>query len=683
MRQPFRRSETPRTIGDHVALHSNAVTENEAPTPDPDRAERDKSDKRIGLLIENLRDYAIFEMSLEGTITTWNKGAENITGFRAEDIVGRPVSVLFTREDRSRGEPEREMETAIKYGRSKDDRWHARQNGQVYWGSGALSCIYADGNKPVGFLKIIRDVTAEKQAHDRLRESEQRLRLLVESVKDFALIQINPAGHVVYWNPGAERMFGYMQQEMAGRDYAIVFSREDVERGVPRHDMAQAEEKGRAEYEMTLYRKNGKPFLAHWVSEPVRDDDGRLKGFVKVVRDSTESHWAQEQLRKSQRMEALGRLAGGVAHDFNNLLMVISGYASLLEQKLQDRRDLAASVTHIQETVNRAAQLTGQLLAFSRKQVTRPEVLSVNELIKGIEKMLRTLLGEGIELVLNLQPAAGRVKADAGQIERILVNLAANAHDVMPSGGKLRIETRNKLVKQPMPDVEQSLKPGQFVTITVSDTGPGMDEATRAHIFEPFFTTKQAGRGTGLGLATSYGIAHQSGGTLTVKSEPGRGASFTLYLPRVRAGVRRQIGRSSEPREITGRGTILVVEDEPQLRKLFLESLSAAGYSVLDATDGKDALRIAGEHRGHLDLLITDVVMPHLGGPDLAREIQKHRPGLPVLFVSGYNNRALASQGLLPPSAHLLQKPFRLDALLEAVSDAVKQRSVRSRGAAD
>ncbi|MDQ1474713.1 MAG: two-component system, cell cycle sensor histidine kinase and response regulator CckA [Bryobacterales bacterium] len=625
------------------------------------------------MLLETIRDYAVFEMDPAGSITIWNTGAEYVTGFRREEAVGQTSAIIFTPEDREEGAPERELEAARASGRTEQERWHLRKDGSLFWGSGVLTCIFGDAGELTGFVKVIRDVTAQKRAQDRLRQSEQRLRLLAENVRNSALVQIDTAGRVVYWNPGAERIFGYTHEEICGREYALVFSREDVEQHVPEKEMAEALELGRAEYEHTLCRKDGTSFIAHWVTEPIADEQGRLQGFVKVLRDETESRRAEEQTRKSQRMEALGRLAGGVAHDFNNLLTIIGGYATLIEQKAGGHKDLPSALTQIQEAVRRAARLTAQLLVFSRNQVTEPAVLSVNDLLSGMEKMLRTLLGEDVELTFALDPKTGRVKADSGRIEQILINLAANARDAMPGGGKLRIETRNRMVKESPAGSENALEPGQYVTVTVSDTGHGMDDATRAHIFEPFFTTKPVDKGTGLGLATSYGIAHQSGGTLTVESRPGQGASFTLYLPRVRASARKKAKASHDQRGLRGSGTVLIVEDEAVLRSMFVQSLSEAGYSVLEARDGQGALRVAAEHDGVIDLLVTDVVMPQLGGADLARDLQKQRPGMNVLFVSGYTNQALEARGVLVGRERLLQKPFRLEDLLEAVRAVMKE----------
>ncbi|MDP9170818.1 MAG: PAS domain S-box protein, partial [Acidobacteriota bacterium] len=532
---------------------------------------------------------------------------------------------------------------------------------------------------PAGFVKVVRDATAQKWAHDRLRESEQRLRLLVDNVRDSALLEIDPAGRIVYWNPGAERIFGYAAQEVVGLEYAMVFSREDAANKVPESDMALALAKGRAELERQLYRKDGSPFLAHWVTEPAWGEDEQLRGFVKVLRDRTESKRAEEQLKNSQRMEALGRLAGGVAHDFNNLLTVIVGYTTALQKKLHQRPELAPALAQVQEAAERAARLTAQLLAFSRKQVTQPTVLSVNELISGMEKMVRALLGEDIDLKLALAPEAGSVKADAGQIEQVIMNLAANARDAMPGGGQLRIRTENVRLSEPLDAGRGVLQPGDYVTIAVTDTGHGMDENTQHQIFEPFFTTKPVDKGTGLGLATSHGIAEQSGGTLTVESKPGQGACFTLYLPLIRSAARSSTRRSASERRVGGSGTILLVEDEAALRQLFLQTLTEAGYTVLEAANGEEALRVAAEHTGSIDLLLTDVIMPKMGGAELAAELRGNRSDLRVLFVSGFTNHALEARGIFTRGARFLQKPFQVGALLDTVSQTLKQRSKQSR----
>jgi PAS domain S-box-containing protein len=623
-------------------------------------------------LLETIHEYAILEIDLSGIVTGCNPGAEPITGFSPADIVGQPAAILFTPEDRERGAPAHELEMARITGRYEHERWRLRRDGTRFWASGVLSCIYNKTGEPAGFVKVLRDATAQKRAQDSLRESEQRLRLIVDNVKDTALMQLDPDARIVYWNPGAERIFGYSANEVLGRNYSLVFSDEAARDGVPLRDIATALENGRAEFELALYRKDGTPFLAHWVTEPIRDENNQLQGFVKVLRDESARERARQQLNNSQKMEALGRLAGGVAHDFNNLLTVIFGYTALLQQELSGHENLRTPLVQIQKAAERAARLTAQLLTFSRKHVSQPAVISLNDVLSGMEKLLSPLLGEDIELTLSLPARLGSVKADPGQIEQIVMNLAANARDAMPNGGELRIVTANERIDEDFARLH-GLQPGPCVTLTVTDTGQGLDEATRAQVFEPFFTTKPSGKGTGLGLATSYGIAQQSGGILTVQSEPGRGATFKLYLPRVKSARASPAVPEKETRGLPESGAVLVVEDEASLRRLFADSLARAGYTVHEAPDGTAALHLASEISDPIDLLITDVVMPHLNGTELAHQLQPDHPEMRVLFVSGYTNQALTARGLLDTGARFLQKPFTLDGLLDCVNAIMRE----------
>jgi signal transduction histidine kinase/ActR/RegA family two-component response regulator len=382
----------------------------------------------------------------------------------------------------------------------------------------------------------------------------------------------------------------------------------------------------------------------------------------------------QEQLAQARKMEAVGRLAGGVAHDFNNLLTVMIGRSQLLLRRLGAEDPIRADVELVEQAADRAADLTRQLLAFSRKQVLRPSVLDLNAVLADLGEMLRRLIGEDIALVTALAPALGYVKADPSQIEQIMMNLAANARDAMPHGGRLTLETANVDLDAAYTRRHIGVHAGPYVMLAVSDTGVGMDSETQANIFEPFFTTKGPGHGTGLGLATVYGVVKQSDGHIWVYSEPGRGTTFKLYLPRVDEPIETTAVETDPSEPAQGHETILVVEDEPAVRDIVRHVLQARGYLVLQAQDGREALRISKQHDGPIDLLLTDVVMPEMSGRELAGRLASRHPTMPVIFMSGYTDTAVVHHGVLDPGTIFLQKPFTPDALARKVRQVLDTR---------
>jgi nitrogen-specific signal transduction histidine kinase len=391
--------------------------------------------------------------------------------------------------------------------------------------------------------------------------------------------------------------------------------------------------------------------------------------------DITERKKLEERLRQSQKMESVGRLAGGIAHDFNNLLTVITGYSELMLSQLEERSPLVKEVEEIKRAGERASSLTQQLLAFSRRQVLQPRVIDLNEVVSRVEKMLRRLIGEDVEL--RTVPGAGlwSVKADPGQIEQVLVNLVVNARDAMPGGGVLTIETGNVFLDEEYSLGHLPARSGHYVMLAVSDTGVGMDERTKSQVFEPFFTTKESGKGTGLGLSTVYGIVKQSGGYIWVYSEPGKGSTFKVYIPRTEE-------REDDPRkavppveDLRGEKTVLIVEDEESILKLSSAVLGGYGYSVLAAPGGEDGLRIAGKHEGEISLLLTDVVMPGMGGRELYERILQQRPKIKVLYMSGYTDKAIVRRGVLDPGTSFLQKPFSPISLARKVKEVLETRA--------
>jgi signal transduction histidine kinase len=403
--------------------------------------------------------------------------------------------------------------------------------------------------------------------------------------------------------------------------------------------------------------------------------DVRVRRALQEAQERTDRRRAEELLRQAQKMEAIGRLAGGVAHDFNNLLTVINGYAQLMMGQLPAQNPLYGNAEEILKAGERAASLTRQLLAFSRKQVLAPAVLNLNLIVSQVEKMLRRLIGEDIRLVAALDPTLGSVRADAGQIEQVLLNLAVNARDAMPIGGRLTLETANVTLDENYAEQHPGIKPGPHVMLAVSDTGIGMDKDTQSHLFEPFFTTKEQGKGTGLGLSTVFGIVKQSEGSIWVYSELGKGTTFKVYLPRVDQDAPSSIGSADKGRSLRGTETILLVEDSESVQKLMCAVLAQQGYTVLTAGDGESALKLLRQHQGPLHLLMTDVVLPGMGGPEIAAQVVQARPRIKVLFCSGYTERSVIENGALPSGSAFLQKPFTPESLGRKLRDLLEVRA--------
>ncbi|HEY7698719.1 MAG TPA: PAS domain S-box protein, partial [Vicinamibacteria bacterium] len=513
-------------------------------------------------------------------------------------------------------------------------------------------------------LSLMDDVTERRRAEEALRESEERYRSLFEGAP-YGIYRSTPDGRFVAVNRTLAAMVGYAPEDLQGRTVGDLYQ-DPVEWS--RLVSESRNGKPIQGLEVAWTRKDGAAITVRLSGRPLSGDDGLPVGFEMIAEDVTERRLLEEQFRQAQKMEAVGRLAGGIAHDFNNLLTAVSGYADLLRVRMPTDDPRRAYAEEISAAADRAAALTRQLLAFSRRQILQPRVVSLEEMVKNVERMLGRIIGEDIELETRLE-ARGSVRADVSQLEQVLLNLAVNARDAMPVGGKLLIETADSEVLEgderhpgrgPMP-------PGSYVCLAVSDTGIGMDRSALSHIFEPFFTTKEPGKGTGLGLATVYGIVKQSDGFIWVSSEPGRGARFEVYLPRVQEAV--EAPRTAEAGNLKrGSETILLVEDEEGVRCVVSEMLEWYGYTVLRATGASEAVALARCHAGPIHLLLTDVVMPRLSGRALRDEISAYRPQIPVLYISGYAGEA-RTQELLKNGAAFLAKPFTAAALAQKVRD--------------
>ena len=513
--------------------------------------------------------------------------------------------------------------------------------------------------------KTLRD--KRKESEKALRKSEAAFRGLFESAPD-AIILVNQDGRITLANTHAETAFGYTREELIGQPLEVLLPERFREKHSGHRNAYQANPTIRrmgVGLELFGLRKDGSEFPVEvGLSAFQTNGDTAILSFI---RDVSERKQLELQLFQSQKMEAIGRLAGGVAHDFNNHLGIIIGYSELLLERLGPNDPLRKNAGMIKEAGLRSASLTRQLLAFSRRQILEPRILDLNEVVSELEKMLRPLIGEDIELVTSLDPLLGKVRGDSTQMEQVIMNLAVNARDAMPQGGKLTIETTNVDLDEAYAKAHVTVKAGPHVMLAVSDTGMGMEPGTLTHIFEPFFTTKEKSKGTGLGLAMVYGIVKQSGGWIWVYSEVGHGTTFKIYLPQAEAGIRGTTADRALPSALKGKETILVVEDEAMLRELACEFLQSSGYTVLEAANGPEAIEISNRHAGPIHLLMTDAVMPGMSGRELAQRLQGHRPEMKVLYVSGYTDDVVLRNGLLEPDRAFLQKPFTRDALMHKV----------------
>jgi two-component system cell cycle sensor histidine kinase/response regulator CckA len=749
------------------------------------------AEERSRLILEGVKNHAIFMLDPAGNVATWNAGAEKMKGYPAEEIIGRHFSRFFTPEDINNGKPRRELEIAIAKGYFEEEGVRVRKDGSLFWAMVTVTPLYDHTAQPIGFVKVIRDISDRKKMEEALRVSEDRFHLLVDGVSDYAILMLDPAGTILTWNRGAENIDGYSAEEIVGRHYSCLFTPELIAEGKPGLELERAAAEGKVDVEGWRIRKNGSRFWVNGTLAALYDEHGKTRGFAKITRDLTakrrndellqsvlnhtldgiigidergtvsminragekifgrsgaevigqnikmlmpepyhsehdgylanykrtreakiigtgrevkglrkdgstfpldlavtefqldnqryfvgivrdvsEKKRLESQLHQSQKMEAFGQLAGGVAHDFNNLLTVISGYSDLLLTRLPPDDPKKKMVDQIHRAAERAASLTRQLLAFSRQQVLEPKVLDLNTIVTDIEKMLRRLIGEDVQFTTVLAPAINAVKVDPGQIEQVIMNLAVNARDSMPQGGQLSIETKNAELDESYTNAHPEARPGRFVMLAISDNGCGMTPEVKARIFEPFYTTKSVGQGTGLGLAVVHGIIKQSGGNIDVYSEVGIGTTFRIYLPTVQQPA---AGTQSEAPELASQGceTILLVEDEESVRELATLVLQGCGYTVMTAPEGLAALQLMATCRQKIDLLLTDVVMPRMGGRKLAETLLAQHPELRVLFMSGYTDDAVVRHGVLQANANFLQKPFTPNSLAKKVRDVL------------
>jgi PAS domain S-box-containing protein len=525
------------------------------------------------------------------------------------------------------------------------------------------------------FLFVVYVVYQQLQIHRfrmHLVEQEELFSLIGENAADMIAV-VTVDGQRLYNSPSYQKILGYSPEELEKTSaYEQIHPDDKI---IVQAAAAEARSSGigsRVEYR--IRHKSGEWRVLESTASAVRDSAGAVEKLIIVNRDITERRHLEQQLLLSQRLEAVGKLSGGIAHDFNNILGVIIGYSEAMLQKMAPDDSLREAVNEIEKAGQRAAALTQQLLAFSRKQVLEPKILDLNSIVADVEKMLRRLIGEDIDLKIVPSQSLGKVKADRGQIEQVILNLAVNARDAMPRGGQLKIQTANVDLDETAARSLRYVVPGRYVMLQVSDTGTGMTPEVQAHIFEPFYTTKEQGKGTGLGLATVYGVIKQSGGYILLHSEVGKGARFDVYLPRAE-GVAEVAPPSEAPiKRVQGSTTILLVEDESSLRKLTGNTLKEAGYKVLEAGEAFQAMELAKEFDGTIDLLLTDVVMPGLSGRELAEKLRPERPEMRVLYISGYTDGAVATHGVLESGITILRKPFTRAQLLRNVEEILAKK---------
>jgi PAS domain S-box-containing protein len=625
---------------------------------------------QVRLRASEARTRATVDAALDGIITIdatgqvveFNPAAEEIFGYRRAEVVERPLADLIV-PTALRDEHRRGLAQCVATGDGpllgrRIELTALRADGSEFPLELALTRINTDGQ--LLFTGFVRDLTAHKRAE----ETRAFLAAIVESSDD-AIIGKNLDGTILSWNAGAELLYGYSAAEVAGQPICILVPHDRVDEVA--QILAHIKQGERiAHYETVRVRKDGTRIEVDLTISPIKDAAGMITGASTVARDITERKRLEAQLLQAQKMESVGRLAGGIAHDFNNLLTAISGYTDLAHAALPADHPVRSDLDEIQKAARRAATLTRQLLAFARKQPIEPHILNLNDLLREMDKLLRRVIGENIDLVT--QPAAdlGQVIADPGQIEQVLINLAVNARDAMAEGGKLTIETHNVRLDAAYSRGHVSVTEGPYVLLAVSDTGAGMDAEVQSHMFEPFFTTKEYDKGTGLGLATCYGIIKQHGGFIWVYSEVGHGTSIKIYLPRVyeAAETLSQLEEQVAPR---GTETVLLVEDELAVRVFAARVLREAGYTVVEASQGDEALRLAQDYPGAIALLVTDVVLPQLGGKALAERLVAQSPSSKVLFISGYADDAIVRHGRLEAGLAFLHKPFSPTALLRKV----------------
>ena len=630
-----------------------------------------ESEQRFQTLVNAVEDYAIYMLDPRGHVATWNTGARRFKGYEADEIIGDHFSRFFLPEDRRAGLPAHILKTAADEGRFEAEGWRMRKDGTRFFAHVVVDAIHNEQGELIGFAKVTRDVTERKHKEKQLYESEQRFRLLVQGVRDYAIYMLDCDGRITNWNSGAQAIKGYTEAEAVGEHFSRFYTEEDRARREPERALRVALEQGKYEREAWRVRKDGSLFWAHVLIDPIYNESGEHIGFAKVTRDATERKRAEEELRETQqallqaqKLQALGELTGGIAHDFNNLMTVIGGSVEMLLKQpdlLPERRD--RYLRAIADTTERAAALTAQLLAFGRRQALKPEVLDLNVRIDAIGDMLRRTIGGRYEFRLELAPGLWRTEVDPTGLETAVLNAVLNARDAMPEGGRVTITTRN-------------IREGddEHVCLAIADTGEGIAPEKLERVFEPFFTTKPVGKGTGLGLSQIHGFAAQSGGRAEIRSTLGEGTTLRLFLPRTEKELSANSDVASEATIPQGL-RVLLVEDSDQVRDFAGQLLTDLQCEVVAAPDAEAAL--AQLHDTPFDLVFTDIVMPGRSGLELASDIRAHWPTLPVLLATGYSEELVLQARRGFP---ILRKPYKRDSLATAIAGLLGALEERAAG---
>lgn len=633
---------------------------------------------RNRLLDEAVDDYAIHTLDSAGRIASWSAGAARLFGHDASEILGCDYACFHTRKDRDAGVPQQALRQADAEGRFETEGWRVRSNGKRFWAQVVIDAIRDSQGQLLGFAQLIPDLSEGRAAKEALRRSQEQFRLLVQSVTDYAIYMLDHRGRITNWNLGAQRIKGYLPEEVIGRHFSCFYTPEDREAGEPARGLAAAEREGRFEKEGWRVRKDGSRFWANVVIDPIRDSDGRLIGFAKVTRDIThrieaerELERARQELFQAQKMESLGHLTGGVAHDFNNLLTVIIGSLGLLKKRLPGDQRTADLLQNALEAAQRGANLTQRMLSFARKQRLDPQPCAIPDLLRGMTDLLIHSLGPSVSIETRFPLDLDLGLTDANQLELSIINLATNARDAMPNGGRIVFSASNQRVPADNP---HRLAPGNYICLSISDTGSGMDEETLRRAVEPFYTTKGVGRGTGLGLSIVDGLAEQLGGRLTLESQPGVGTTANIWIPAVprtpesaRTGNGATPQAPSESERVRLSCRVLVVDDDPLVLNNTAAMLEDLGCSVLKADSGSLALEILTA-TPELDILLTDQAMPRMNGSQLVERVMAQGRPLKMALATGFAEKIEGAAAQLPK----LAKPFGQEELYLFLTGTLK-----------
>jgi PAS domain S-box-containing protein len=625
-----------------------------------------RDEGRYRLLVDAITDYAIFMVGPTGEVTSWNRGAERATGYGADEIIGQGFARFHTPEERAEGVADKALAIAAETGRFEREGAVVRKNGSTYCANLIIEVMRSPDGELTGFAVITRDLTERRAAEDSLRRSEEQFRLLVQGVTDYAIFMLDLEGRVASWNAGAQRIKGYAPEEIIGQHFSRFYTEEDRAAGVPFQGLDAARREGRWEQEGLRCRKDGSTFWAHVVIDAICDDSGKVIGFAKITRDITERREAQlaldstrEALFQVQKVEALGQLTGGVAHDFNNLLMAALGSVELLRKRLPCDPKLTPLVDSVEQAIQRGATLTERMLAFARRQELNVESIDVAALLRGLHPFLQRSIGPRVRIEMCIPADLPPGLSDANQLESALLNLVLNARDALGGVGAVAITARSERLSAH----DEQTAPGDYVVLSVSDTGEGMNAKTLARATEPFFSTKGVGKGTGLGLSMVQGLVAQSGGVLSLVSEKGKGTTVEMWLRQAeQAPAQPQVRNGKKLRD--KRLVVLLVDDDSLVLTNTAALLEDLGHFVVATASAAEALDALEVHPD-IDVVVTDQAMPQMTGSELARRVGKRRPGLPIVLATGFADPD-AEKSRLPR----LRKPFTQAQLREALLQA-------------